>query len=179
MKNKEKMIMYIWLVSLVVIVLIGIIFCLQRPPAEIVQANKDIVETAGKIRAYYRRLPDYWGLNNAEAVKNNLYVGVITNNQIMNGLKKPVIIGADINGNPVMPGQHSFMIGYRDLNRDECVSLMSFRWQEQDKLGLLSVTVLNDDGTYEFSWGDKGLPLSRSRAKQYCRDKNHIMWSFE
>ena len=179
MKHKEKLIIYVWLCSLAVILLVGIVLCLQRPPTEIVQANKDIVNMSEKIRAYYRNRPDYWGLNNSEAINLNLYVGKINNNQIINNLNKNVIIGSDINGSQVMPGQHSFLIGYKDLNKKECVELASLYWAEEDKLGLISVIIQNDSGNYEFSWGDKGLPLSKGQAQKYCKEKNNILWTFE
>lgn len=179
MKRREKLIMYIWLLSLAIILLIGVILCLQRPSSEIVQANKDIMTTAEKIRTYYRNRPDYWGLDGKMAISNNLYTGTLTNNQIFNGLNKAIVIGSDINGSTVMPGQRSFVIGYRDLNKKECVELSSFRWQEEDKLGLLSLSLQNGEGVYEFSWGDKGLPLSHSKAKQYCKENNHLLWTFE
>ena len=179
MKNKEKLIIYIWLSSLAIILLIGVILCFERPSSEIVQANKDIIKMSDNIRAYYRNRPDYWGLNNNEAIKLNLYVGKMNNNQILNNLNKSVIIGSDINGNQVMPGQHSFVIGYKDLNKKECIELASLYWAEEDKLGLISMAIQNSSGNYEFSWGNNGLPLSKAQAKQYCKEENNILWTFE
>lgn len=179
MKNKEKVIVYIWLCSLALILFIGIVLCLQRPPAEIIAAQQEVITLSSKIRAHYRNRPDYWGLNGNEVINKKLVAFKISNNQLYNKLDKPIVIGGDINGTQVMPGSHSYKIVYYDLNKKECEELASFRWQEEDKLGLLSMTIQSSEGTYEFSWGDKGLPLSKGRAKQYCKDKNRIMWSFE
>ena len=89
------------------------------------------------------------------------------------------MVGSDEKGTTIMPGQHNFVISYRELSKKECIELASFRWQEEDKLGLLSMSIQNAEGTYEFSWGNKGLPLTKSRAKQYCQEKSNVLWSFE
>ena len=179
MKNKEKIIIYIWLCSLVIIVLIGVMMCFQRPSEQSVAANKEMLETAEKIRAFYRNRPDYWGLNGNEAVKNQLFTAKINNNQLLNSLNKKIIIGADSEGTTVMPGQKSFAITYLDVDKKECIELASFSWKAEENLGLLSMMIQNDGQNYEFSWGDKGLPLSQGRAKQFCHEKNNIMWLFE
>lgn len=179
MKRKEKIIAYTWVASLTVIILLGVLLCYQRPPESVIKANRSLIAMSDKIRRYYQNRPDYWGLNTNEVVRQNLYSGTLNNNSIINELGKPVVVGADSEGNPVMPGGRSFMIGYRNLSTDECVELASFRWNEEDKLGLLSLTIQNAEGTFEFSWGDKGLPVSRSRAKHYCKTDSKIMWSFE
>lgn len=180
MKNKEKIIAYAWGISLIIIVLIGVLLCVNRPNPEIVKAYHELIGTAGKIRGYYSNRPDYWGLNTGAALKQNLHEGVMNNNRILNNLGKPVVIGADSEGNAVMPGQHSFMIGYRGLSRKECIALLSFRWSEEDGLGLLSVSLKNDaGGVYDFVWEDGGLPVSRGMAGKYCGQDNSVMWFFE
>ena len=179
MNNKEKIIMYTWLGSLVIILLVGIILCLERPSEEIIQSNKEILTIVKKIRKYYSNRPDYWGLDTAEAIKQNLYTGKVKNNQIINSLGRTVNIGSDSNGTQVMPGMHSFIITYMDLNKKECMELASFSWTEEDKLSLISITIQNKEGNYEFSWGDKGLPLSKKATKQYCQEENNLLWAFE
>lgn len=179
MKSKEKIIAYAWGASLIVVVLIGALLCMHRPSPEIVKANQELVGTAERIRGYYRNRPDYWGLSTGEVLKQNLYEGVMNNNRILNNLGKPVVIGADSDGNAVMPGQRSFMIEYRELSRKECIELLSFRWQEEDKLGLLSVSLKNDSGSYDFGWENGGLPVSRNIAEKSCKKDNMVMWFFE
>ena len=179
MKNKEKFIMYIWICSLVTIIVIGTILCLRRPSGEIVQANKEILSTADKIRSYYRNRPDYWGLDTQAVIKDELYIGKIENDKIINNLGEEVVIGSDIDGTTIMPGQRIFSISYLQVMQKQCIELASFRWQEEGKLGLISFKIQNDSGDYEFSWGNKGLPLSRNYAKQYCKEKNNLSWTFE
>jgi len=179
MKNKEKFIMYIWICSLVAIVFIGILLCLQRPAGEIIQTNKELLSTADKIRSFYRNRPDYWGLNTQEVIANKLYVGQIENDKLINALGKEVVVGSDVEGTNIMPGQRSFVISHLKATNKECIELAAFRWQEEGKLGLISFSIQNDSGDYEFSWGNKGLPLSRSRAKQYCKEENNLLWTFE
>ena len=179
MINKEKLILYIWLFSLIFIIIVGILLSIQRPPAEIIAADEELVRMTEKIRTHYRNRPDYWGLSNETAISQKFYVGQIKDDKIIGALGKEVVIGADAEGTQIMPGSRNFMITYRDLNKKECIELSVFRGKEQDKLGLISMSIQNDKGLYDFSWGNKGLPLTHSRAKQYCREKNDIMWSFE
>ncbi|MBR1605353.1 MAG: hypothetical protein IJ660_04520 [Alphaproteobacteria bacterium] len=179
MINKEKLILYIWLFSLFFIILLGVIFSFKRPPSEIIAADKELIKMTEKVRMYYRNRPDYWGLNNTVAIEQKFYQGELKDNKIFNTLGKEVVIGADGDGTQVMPGARSFVITYRELDKKECIELAIFQGKEQDKLGLISMSIQNDKGTYDFSWGNKGLPLSRKQAKQYCQEKNNIMWSFE
>ena len=179
MINKEKLILYIWLTSLVIILLLGLIFSFKRPPKEIIAADKELIKITEKVRMYYRNRPDYWGLDNETAKQQKFYLGEIKDDKMLNVLGKEILIGADDSGAQVMPGARSFMVTYRDLTHEECIELAVFQGREQDKLGLISMSIQNDKGVYDFSWGNKGLPLSRSQAKQYCQEKNSIMWSFE
>ena len=179
MTKKEKVITYIWLMSIVIIIFFGVFLIFQRPSTDVVSAYKELLETSDKVRTHYKNKPDYWGLNTTEAVKNKLFSGKLTNNQIINSLGKYVIIGGDISGNTVMPRMRSFVIGYKDLTQKECIELASFIWKESDKLGLLSVQINTDNVEYNFDWGEDGLPLSRSKAKQFCGEVNSLVWIFE
>ncbi len=179
MKHKEKYLIYIWLGSLLLIISIGIILCFQRPPTEIIKAGQDLFAMSEKIRSFYRNRPDYWGLDVSTAIKQKLFEGSISENKIVNNLGKEVVIGGDHEGSQIMPGTRSFMITYKNLSKQECVELSVFRGQEPDKLGLISMSIQNEKGIYNFSWGNKGLPLLKSQAKKYCEDENSVIWSFE
>ena len=179
MKNKEKLILYIWLVALIFIVLVGIILVWQRPSSEVISASKELMETSEKIRTYYSNRPEYWGLDTYEAISKKLYSGKITNNQIINNFGKPVVIGADVKGTPISVGMRGFTITYQHLTQDECVGLTSFNLSEKEKLGLMSVTIQSEKGIYRYEWGEKELPLSHSRARRSCGENNDILWSFE
>lgn len=151
----------------------------QRPSSKNIAANKELVQISSKIRQYYQNRPDYRGLNTTEVVKNNLYVGKVSNNVILNSRNKPVLIGGDAAGSVVMPGGRSFVISYLDLTRKECVELSSRFWQETEKLGVLSMSIVNNAYNQEFNWGEGGLPLNKSQAEKYCKDKNTLVWVFE
>ncbi len=151
----------------------------QRPSSKNVAANQELVQISSKIRQYYQNRPDYRGLNTAEVVKNNLYVGKVNNNVILNSRGKSVLIGGDAAGSMVMPGIRSFVISYLDLTRKECIELSSRFWQETEKLGVLSMSIINETYNQEFNWGEDGLPLSKSQAEKYCKNKNTLVWSFE
>lgn len=151
----------------------------QRPNSKNIAANKELVQISSKIRQYYQNRPDYRGLNTAEVVKNNLYVGKVSNNVILNSRNKPVLIGGDAAGSIVMPGSRSFVISYLDLTRKECIELSSRFWQETEKLGVLSMSIINNAYNQEFNWGEGGLPLNTSQAEKYCKDKNTLVWAFE
>ena len=178
MKNKERIIVYVWAISLVIIVAVGVVLCLQRPSPEMVQANREMLSLAKKIRTYYHNRPDYWGLDTNEVIKQKLHVSKLKDNQLINSLGKEIVVG-DAQGTQIMPGTHSFVISYKNLTQKECVDMVSIRWQEEDKLGLISISIRNGQNNYEFSWGDKGLPLSQSQAKQYCKESNDLLWVFE
>lgn len=179
MTKKEKIITYTWLTSIVIILAVGVFLFFQRPGSSVIKAHQELVEMSRAIRNHYKNKPDYWGLSTGEVVKNKLYSGNLNNNQIINSLGKKVIIGADIQGSSVMPGMHSYMIAYKDLNKKECVELTSFSWKEEDILGLISITIQNEEETQEFNWGNQGLPVSRNKVKQFCKEKNNTMWFFE
>lgn len=178
MNQKNKIMISALLCSLVTVIIFGIIVYLQRPSKEVLQANNELMETSKKIRDYYRNKPDYWGLNSNEVIKNLLYSGKINNNQIINSIKKAVVIGSDRDGVTIMPGQRSFTITYKNLTKKECKELASFNWKIQDNLGLISMTIHNTND-YEFNWGENGLPLSRRKADKHCQDVNDILWVFE
>ena len=179
MLNKEKLILYIWLFSLIAIIAIGVLLSLQRPSAEIIAADKELVETTEKIRTYYRNRPDYWGLDNGVVIEQHLYAGELKEGKVINSLQKEVIVGSDDKGTKVMPGSRNFIVMYRGLTKEECIAIASFRGKEQDQLGLISMSIQNNKGTHEFSWGNKGLPLSSGQVKKYCQEENNVMWSFE
>ena len=179
MKHKEKFLIYTWLGSLIFIVATGIFFCFQRPSSEIIKAEQSIVSISEKIRAFYRNRPDYWGLSNTSVISQKLYDGTIVEGKMLNNLGKEIVVGGDSSGSQVMPGSKSFVVTYKELNRAECIELSAFRGQEQDRLGLIAMSIRNETGVFEFSWGNKGLPLSKSQAKKYCAEKNDIMWTFE
>ena len=179
MIKKEKIITYTWLTSIIIIISIGVFLILQRPSTEAVSAHKELLAMAEKIRRHYKNKPDYWGLSTSEVVKNKLYSGKLTNNQVINSLGKHVVIGADIAGNPVMPRMRSFIIGYKGLSKKECIELGSFIWNEEDKLGLLYMQINSGNTEHNFDWSEGGLPLSRNRAKQFCKDSNNLIWAFE
>lgn len=178
MNTKNKITIGVLLCSLSSVIILGIILYLHKPSKEVLQANNELVETSKKIRDYYRNKPDYWGLNSNEVIKNLLYSGKINNNQIINSIKKAVIVGADRDGVTVMPGQRSFAITYKNLNKKECKELASFNWKTQDNLGLISMKIYNENN-YEFNWGENGLPLSRNKADMSCQEVNDILWVFE
>ena len=179
MATKEKIITYTWLVSIILIISLGCFLIFQRPSAEVVSSHKELLTMSESIRKHYKNKPDYWGLNTTEVVKDKLYTGKLTNNQIINSLGKYVIVGADIEGNPVMPGMKSFIIGYKGVSKKECVELASFIWNENDKLGLLSIQINTDKMEHNFDWSEDGLPLSKNKAKQFCSENNNIIWVFE
>ena len=179
MRYKEKFLIYTWLGALIFILIIGIFFCFQRPSVEIIKAEQSLVTTSEKIRAFYRNRPDYWGLSHTSVISQKLYDGTIVENKILNSLGKEVVVGGNSSGSQVMPGSRSFVVTYKELNRQECIEISAFRGREQDRLGLIAMSIRNETGVFEFNWGNKGLPLSKNQAKKYCTEKNDIMWTFE
>lgn len=163
------------------ILIIGGIICFSRSDPKIVAAAGEVMSTAEKIRKFYHNRPGYWGLNTENVLKNNLAPSSLINNgKLLNALGKPVLAGQGIDGSLVMPGARSFDIVYSDLNKKECIELAGFQFTENQSLGLLSLTIVHNGQSTEFSWGgEKQLPVSEENTRKYCGEKNSLLWTFE
>lgn len=161
--------------------LIGVII-LSIPDAD-KKANlaaNQAMELAEKIRSHYRTKPNYWGLNTNYALENDIVPQtMLRKNKIINSLGQVVLIGSRIDGDAIMPGSHGFDIIFKNVNKKSCMLLMSHSFDENQKLALTSVTLINTKEKV-FSWsGENIFPLPILETRKICESKNNIIWNFE
>ena len=161
--------------------IIGGIVWVSRPNPKITLAAKEVMSVAEEIRKFYRNRPGYWGLNTESVLKNNLLpASFIQNGKTVNALGKNILIGQGAEGNLVMPGARSFDIVFADLDKKECEQLAEFQFTENQSLGLLSITIINNGQQTEFSWGGENkLPITAENARRYCGKQTSLLWTFE
>ncbi|MBO5442938.1 MAG: hypothetical protein J6A33_04035 [Alphaproteobacteria bacterium] len=161
--------------------IIGGIVWVSRPNPKIILAAKEVMSVAEEIRKFYRNRPGYWGLNTESVLKNNLLpASFIQNGKTVNALGKNILIGQGAEGNLVMPGARSFDIVFADLDKKECEQLAEFQFTENQSLGLLSITIINNGQQTEFSWGGENkLPITAENARRYCGKQTSLLWTFE
>ena len=79
-----------------------------------------------------------------------------------------------------MPGARSFDIVFADLDKKECEHLAEFQFTENQSLGILSITIINNGQQTEFSWGGENkLPITAENARRYCGKQTSLLWTFE
>ncbi len=149
----------------------------SKPDANILKAHQQIVFLTKGIRSFYRTKPDAWGLNTASAIKNNLVSEDMLNGRVLqNALGKEVLLGADILGNMVMPGNRNAVIVYKNLNKKECEAITVLPFDEKMQLSLNAITIVNEQ-EHIFTWGGENpLPVSSKKAGEVCQKANDILW---
>ena len=173
LKNKK---LYLGVLAIVALCAV-LFFCFSSSDSNVYAAQKQLLTLTDNIRNAYRNKPDAWGLNTFSAIKNNIVPqNMLKDGQIINALAKEILIGADVNGNTVMPGSRNFDIIYKNLNYDECVALAQFDFDEKNLLGVASVSIINKN-IYLFDWTENNsLPLSKDICQKSCSEKNDIIW---
>lgn len=178
-KLKNYFIDYKWLgiFGLLLLILVAAFFLIRKPDAIIVKAHQQVETLAYEIRDFYRSKPDAWGLNTASAIKNKLIPQEMINGRMVNNaLGKEILLGADILGNMVMPGNRTVVIVYKNLNKQECMMIVSHNFNEKMQLSLNAISVINDV-EHKFSWGGHNpLPITRATANNICQKANDILW---
>ena len=167
------------LALLVLIVLINLL--MDTANKKIVLAQNDMIILAENIRKQYTKKPDYWGLSTQSIIQNGIVPkSMLRNDKLFSSIAKETLVGADVDGNMVMPGTRSFYIIYKGLSQKNCVDMASYPMSEQNKLGLLSVTIVNEQNEVVFQWGGEySLPIDKASAAKICRNNNIILWNFE
>lgn len=159
---------------------IGIGFCLRTNRAE--RAAAEVINIAADVHKLFAHKASYWTLNNDSLRSNDILTNyAYKNNQLVNALGKPVLIGKGEDGTVVMPGEKSFDVVYTDLSAKECVNVAAYRYQQQEMLGLLQITIIGAEKSRIFEWGAETykLPVTRPEAEHFCSDKSKVIWTFE
>ena len=141
----------------------------------------ELVNLSDNIRNHYKAKPDYWGLNNASVLKNNIAPEtIVKNKKIISTIGREFVIGQNENGDMVMPSQRSFMITMSNLSKTACHKLVSFDWAKENHLALQKILLNNGTDIKDFEWGSENpLPIKEDIAKSICSNKNAISWVFE
>lgn len=170
------------IISLVIIFLVLVVFLfffISKPNPNIMTSANQINVLAENIQKFYRNRPDAWGLNTQTMLKNSIVPPeMVAQKNVVNALGKTILVGADIQGNTVMPGNRNYVIVFNDINYDECILLSTSSLSEKNMLSLTSVQIVNEE-EHLFSWGSSNsLPITKTEAKKACKKTNVLAWSF-
>lgn len=139
--------------------------------------HESVFKTADTIRSYYRDHPSYWKLSTDTAKDDNLIDAILQQQS-----DYVLHIGHGAKGETAMPNDNSFDIALSKLNKSACINLSELPISKNNQLGLQKITIMNDDGITEFSWGDEDdpLPIKRYSTRKLCSAaENTIVWTFQ
>ena len=163
--------------------IIGFGYCSCVYSQHIVIKNiREIFSISEAVRQYYADKPSYWGLDTEYAIQQNIVPQEIVKNKklkLNGGID--ILIGSGIDGNKVMPMEQSFDVILPNLNKAQCMSYAEANLLDNEKLALISLSIINSSGTYIFGWGEKNtLPVKKYSTKKLCQDKeNTLIWSLK
>lgn len=169
---------FLGIVCAVAIGLFLLLFFLLKP-SQTTGVVDEISNISQNIRTHFQKKMDYRGLDTNFAIKNNIVTPEkIRANKIYSKNRSEILIGRDTAGNAVMPTQSLFGITYLNLDRNKCKKMLTSKFDAS--FGLVSITLENEDSSYEFTYGGSlPLPVSSENAKKYCGAKNTVMFTFE
>ncbi len=179
--NNKKLLLTIAIISLAVVVLV-FAFVYKNKQISGENAAIDVVKIVGDVHKMYVNKASYWQLSTKSFFGNDILTKYrYKGNQLINTLGKPILIGRGESGDVIMPGEKSFDVVYTDLTAEECVSVAAYRFEQPENLGLLQITIMNDEESQTFEWGaeDHRLPISRVEAKSFCSSNAKVVWTFE
>ncbi len=136
-----------------------------------------IFKTADNIHNYYRDQPNYWKLSTETATAASL-----VDKKLLEQTKYDWKIGQGAQGDTSMPNDNSFDIALNKLNKSACINLSELSVSKKQQLSLQKITVINDAGNTEFSWGNEEhpLPIDRYATRRLCTpDGNTVIWTFQ
>lgn len=138
--------------------------------------QRAVFETAEMVHTYYRDRPGYWKLSTKSAHSDNLL-----RDDMLQYKDYDVQIGQGTEGSAGLPSDMSFDITLKNLSKSACISLSEMSLKEQDKLLLMKISIINSNGSTEFSWGEEPkLPIEKYSARKFCQNGgNIIMWTFQ
>ena len=170
------------LLCLVVLLLACLILIFAQTGESGFQKTQQQIETlASNVRSYYAQKPNYWGLSNAVALENGIVPKSMSRKgKIISALGKELFVGGDAQGNPVSIGSREFAISVSDVGNAACRSLATAPLNESFKLGLIRLTIKNNQQVQTFEWGgENALPITKAKALEICSQANTLSWFFE
>lgn len=168
------------LLSLLLFLAVITFFVGSRPTKTNIAA-REVFSAARIIRIAFADKGSYWGLSNNFLKSNNILTNFrYYDNQLVNVLGKPVLIGSGETAEVSMPGDKSFDVVYTDLSAKECIKLSSYRPEQSETLGLLRMTIVGNK-TQVFEWSENAnrLPVEQHKAKSICSEHSKVIWTFE
>lgn len=137
--------------------------------------HDNIFKTANAVRTYYRDRPGYWKLSTESAAEDNLSASLSSYSDY------DIQIGQGLDGTAGLPINVTFDITVKNLNKSACISLSEMKISKDNQLALQKITLINDKGELEFSWGGEHLlPIARYATREFCQPQNNaIMWTFQ
>lgn len=168
-------------IIIVVVLFMLLLLIVNKEDKRIEIAANQVSSLSEKIRKYYRNKPDYWGLDTNQIISNNIAPQISNDKKALkNAFGSDILIGSDKYGSVVMPGSRSFSIIFKNLNKKACISLATYRFEESKSLGLISMTIVNENSEKMFAWGGENeLPIPEIKAKNICKTGGSIIWSYE
>lgn len=138
--------------------------------------HERIFNIAGKVNNYYREKPSYWKLSTISAAEDNL-IGDIREKYA----EYDFSIGQGAGGEISLPSDASFDIALKNLSKSACIALSEYPLEEQQRLYLLKITIVNEKQITEFSWGQESkLPVEKYAARNICSASgNTLIWTFQ
>ena len=164
--------------ALAIVLLISLIFMcytlLHNPYKEI---HEQIFRTAENIRKYYADRPGYWKLSTQTAIDDRLVAGNLAKHK-----EFELKIGIGENGETAMPSDSAFDIVLSGLNKASCIGLSESKISNTGQLALQKITIINEGGNTEFTWGDENhpLPIAKYSVRNTCGPTdNTVLWTFQ
>ena len=179
--NNKKILLLIGIISLMLVVAC-LVFVAKNKQLRHENTGDDVAKIVVDVHKMYANKANYWQLSTKSFFGNDILTKYrYKDNQLINTLGKPILVGRGENGDVVMPGEKSFDVVYTDLTVEECVSAAAYRFEQPENLGLLQITITNGEQSQTFAWGaeDHRLPISRVEAKRFCSNKAKVIWTFE
>lgn len=172
-----------------ILIVVGAIVCALIVtlfvPTSGIDASKEaqqLQSLSSNIRKHYRNRPDYWGLDAKAAINMQIVpLDMLKDHQITSIWNTPILIGAAPDGNILMPGSRSFDVIYKHLDKKQCVALASYKFDETFWLGVIQISIANDNQNKTFNWngGENSLPIKPEVAKKSCKSLNTLVFHFE
>lgn len=154
--------------------LISLVYILNHNPYYAIQ--KDILQSAAKIHNYYRDRPGYWQLSTNTAKEDGL-----VEKRLISHLEYDIQVGQGLEGENSLPSHLNFNIVLKHLNKSACINLSEMPIDEENRLILQQITIINARQNVEFTWGGtNALPIQKYTARQICEpSENTLVWTFQ
>ena len=158
----------------VLIALFALSYALFHNPHK--NIHTQIFATADQIRNFYRDKPSYWDLSTATAKNNHLL-----KDSLLKYTEYDVQVGQGTDGVSSLPIDISFDISLKHLNKSACINLSELPINKNQQLGLLKITIINEQGSTEYTWAEtNALPIKRYATRSVCQPtENIIIWTFQ